>query len=236
MSKFLAFDTSDNNISLAISDDGDILVELSWQTKQNHSVELMPAICHALSMIGISIEQIEAVFVARGPGSYTGLRVGLSVAKGLSWGLKRPVVSASTLELLAYPHSFYSFPVFSLMDAGHGEMAGAIYQRQKDLLVPLMKETLLGIDDIIEKITEKMVICGVLKSDDIHALYSAKGDNIVMPPANMAQRRAAFLVGLCLPRLKRGDVENIATLEPIYLRLPPITKPKRYTYLLRKED
>ena len=236
MAKFLALDTSDDNIGLALSDESNILAELKWPTSQNHSVELLPAIHYLLTMAGFGIRGIDAVFVARGPGNYTGLRVGVSVAKGLSYSLGRPLVSASTLELLAYPHSFYGLPVFSLMDAGHAEWAGAIFLREGDRLLPLMDETLLDLEEVIERTQDRSIICGAFNSEDGFRLHSALGDKATIVSCAATQRKVAFLVDLCLPKLRQGNVENIATFEPVYLRKPPITKPKRYTYPCGEED
>jgi len=99
----LAINTSSNICSLALSHKGEILAELTWQTAQNHTVEVMSRLDCLLSLTKVKPDSLEAIIVAKGPGSFNGLRVGISIAKGIAFSLNTPILGISTLEAEAYP-------------------------------------------------------------------------------------------------------------------------------------
>ena len=101
----LAIDTSTDSASLALVRYGEVLAESTWRSQQNHSVELLPKLTQLLNEAGAGIQAISGVIVAKGPGSFNGLRVGLSTAKGLAFSLKVPIIGISSLELEAYRHA-----------------------------------------------------------------------------------------------------------------------------------
>ena len=122
----LAIDTSTDITSLALLRDGGGLTELTWRCQQNHSVELMPHLVELLDKDRADIQSIDGVIVARGPGSFNALRVGVSTAKGLAFSLNIPIVGVSTLEAEAYRHRETDLPICSLSNAGREEIAAAI--------------------------------------------------------------------------------------------------------------
>ena len=124
----LAIDTSTDTASLALVQDDDVLAELTWHSGQNHSTELLPNLEYLLKITKRDIKAITAIFVARGPGSFNGLRVGVSTAKGLAFSLGIPIVGISTFEATAYPHAGTGLPVCPIFNAGRSEIATATYQ------------------------------------------------------------------------------------------------------------
>src|SRR4030043_2225444 len=98
----LAIDTSTESCSIGLSHQGDTIAELTWHSGQNHTVELVPNIVRLLNPTKISTQSLRAVFVAKGPGSFNGLRVGISTAKGLAFSLSITMAGISTLEIEAY--------------------------------------------------------------------------------------------------------------------------------------
>src|SRR4030043_35039 len=125
----LAIDTSTDSCSIGLSQQGEMIAELTWHSGQNHTVELVPNIVSLLNHNRASPQSLTAVFVAKGPGSFNGLRVGISTAKGLALALNIPLVGISTLEVEAYPFAFTKLPICPIHNAGRGEIAAAIYQQ-----------------------------------------------------------------------------------------------------------
>ncbi len=107
----LAIDTSTDTASLALVQDSEVLAELTWRCGQNHTIELLPRLAHLLNQTKLSLQSTSCIIVAKGPGSFNGLRVGVSLAKGLAFGLGIPIVGVSTLEVAAYQHAETGLPV-----------------------------------------------------------------------------------------------------------------------------
>ena len=114
----LSIDTSTRYASVALSKNGQVSHALSWRSEQNHSVECVPAIRRLMEQAGVSPEDVEAVFVARGPGGFSALRVGVSVAKAMSMAQSIPLVAVGSLHVEAYPYLGLGRPVCAVMTAG----------------------------------------------------------------------------------------------------------------------
>ena len=222
----LAIDTSTETASIALAQDGEVLAELTWRCGQNHSVELLPRLTHLSNQIGANLQSISCVIVARGPGSFNGLRVGISTAKGLAFSLGIPIVGISTLEVAAYPHAETGLPVCPIFNAGRGEIATALYQKKRNKWCQLVAEHITTIDILCSQITIKTIFCGEFIPFIAAQLRKQLRQRAVIPPPAARLRRASFLAELGQQRLKDGDYDNPATLQPIYLRRPAITKPK----------
>src|SRR3990170_4770880 len=114
--------------SVGLSRQGSLLAEITWRCRRNHTVELLPTIEKLFAQAGATKEELQAVFVCTGPGMYTGLRVGVSTAKGLAYALGLPLVGMPRLELDAYPHAAFPGPIVAVHRAGRGELAWAAYR------------------------------------------------------------------------------------------------------------
>jgi len=223
----LAIDTSTDTASVAIVQNSQVLAELTWHCEQNHTTELFPRLLQLLSQVKLSPESISGIIVAKGPGSFNGLRVGVSTAKGLAFSLGRPIIGISTLEVAAYPHAETGLPVCPIFNAGRGEIATAIYQKRNKRWCQLVAEHITTVDALCSQITTKTIFCGDFTPSIATQLSKQlKQKAIILPPAARL-RRASFLAELGLKRLEAGDYDNPATLQPLYLRRPSITKPKR---------
>jgi tRNA threonylcarbamoyl adenosine modification protein YeaZ len=230
---YLAIDTSTETASLAIVQESQLLAELTWSCQQNHSVELMPNIDRLLEQTGSSLKSLSGVIVARGPGSFNGLRVGVSTAKGLAFSLGVPLVGISTLEAAAYQYAEIGFPVCPIFNAGRGEIATAIYQRKGNLWQQVITEHITTTDNLCSQITGKTIFCGEATLAILEQIKDKLGQKAIIPPMVSRLRRAAFLAELGIKRLKAGDCDQPATLQPIYLRRPPITQPKHSTPIIK---
>ena len=222
----LAIDTSTDTASLALVQDGEVLAELTWRCGQNHTVELLPRLAHLLSQANLNLKSTSGIIIARGPGSFNGLRVGVSTAKGLAFSLGIPIVGIGTLEVEAYQYAETGLPICPIFNAGRGEIATAIYQKKGNKWRQLVAEHITTVDTLCSLITTKTVFCGEFIPTIATQLRKRLKQKAVILSSAALFRRASFLAELGLRRLKAGDYDNPASLQPIYLRRPPITTRK----------
>ena len=220
---YLAMDTSTDTASLALVEDNEVLAESTWRCGQNHTTQLLPRLMQLLDQTELSLQSARGIIVARGPGSFNGLRVGISTAKGLAFSLGIPLVGISTLAAEAYQHAATGLPVCPIFDAGREEIATAIYRQKQGEWHQLVTEQITTVAALCSQITEKTVFCGELTPLTAAQLQIELKQKAVISPTT---RRAIFLAELGLKRLQTGDYDNPATLQPLYLRRPSITKPK----------
>jgi tRNA threonylcarbamoyl adenosine modification protein YeaZ len=221
----LAIDTSTDYASIALSHQGETLSELSWHTRQNHTRELVPNINHLLHQAKVEPHGLGAVFVAQGPGSFNGLRVGMSTAKGFAFSLSIPIIAISTLEIEAYPFAFIGLPIRPIHNAGRGEIATALYQ-QTDNWRCLIPEHIATADKLCREIKDRTIFCGEIPAAVVEQLKTRLGDFALVPDAAASMRHASHLATLGWQRLSRGEKDEPASLQPTYLRPPPITQRK----------
>jgi tRNA threonylcarbamoyladenosine biosynthesis protein TsaB len=224
----LAIDTSTDVASIALSRSGEVVAEVSWHAGQNHTVELIPNVIKVLGQAKAEIDDIEAVMVAGGPGSFNGLRVGFATAKGFALSMDIPMVSIGTLELEAYPHASTGLPVCPVQDVGRGEIAAALYRVNEGEWNQLVEEHVTTADELCGETRSKTLFCGRFsqRSPDIaRRVEELLGDKAVVVDNTFC--RAGILAELGYIRLESGQRDDVATVQPLYLRRPAITKPKR---------
>lgn len=221
----LAIDTSTDVSGIALSSGGEVVAELTWRLGNSHAEELVPSIDYLLRKVRISPQELRAVFVARGPGSFNGLRVGISTAKGFAFALGIPVAGVSTLEVEAYAFAHTGLPICAVHNAGRGELAVAFFQ-QADRWQCLKEEQLVTPDALCDEIQGRTLFCGELTGEVIELLRAKLGNKalVVEPAARL--RRAGYLAALGWRRLEEGRIDDPVTLQPIYMRPPPITQRK----------
>ena len=222
----LAIDTSTDTASLAIVQDSEVLVELTWRSGQNHTTQLLPHLDHLLNQTKLSLQSTTGIIVARGPGSFNGLRVGISTAKGLAFSLGIPIVGISSLEVEAYQHAETGLPICPIFNTGRGEIATAIYQKKHNEWRQLIAEHITTVETLRSQITTKTIFCGEFIPLIATQLRQQLKQKAIIPSPTTGLRRASFLAELGLKRLEAGDYDNLATFQPLYLRRPSITKPK----------
>ena len=226
----LSIDTATDTASIAVSREGKPLAEISWLAGQNHTVNLMPNTLHLFKLIGEELNKIDAVFVSLGPGSYNGLRAGLSAAKGLALSLNTRLIGIGTLEVEAYPYADAGLPICVVHNIGRGEIATATYRMLDSGWHKLIEEHITTLDALCKTIDTKTVICGQFASFQPNQpkpeefIAERLGDLAVIRESTL--RRAGYLAELGWRRLERGESDDIATLQPLYLRRPSITKPR----------
>jgi tRNA threonylcarbamoyl adenosine modification protein YeaZ len=220
----VAIDSSTNIASLALAQDK-VLAQVSWRCGQNHSVELLPRLTQLLKEAKVSLKDTSVVIVAKGPGSFNGLRVGLSTAKGLAFSLGVPIIGISSLEAEAYGHAQSNLPICPVFNAGRGEIAVALYQKTSNGWNRLAPEHITTVEALADEIKEKTLFCGEYVNNIARQLKKVLKEKAVIAADQM--RSAVSLIELAKARIASGDYDDPATLQPTYLRRPAITKPKR---------
>lgn len=218
----LAIDTSTDVAGLALSQQGQVVAEYTWHCGQDHTAQLIPALIHVLFQARADTRQLTGIIVAKGPGSFNGVRVAMSTAKGLALALDLPLVGVSTLEAMAFPYAAWNVPICPLLRAGRGEVATALYQTVRGKWQPLQEEHLASPESLVSQIQRRTLFCGEIPAFMEPWLEQLGRRALVLRGAS-ALRRAGFLAELGWQRLQRGDHDDLATLQPIYLRRPPIT-------------
>lgn len=222
----LAIDTSTDRASLVLFQNGEVLAESTWRCEQSHTTQLLPHLADMLNQSKLSLQSASCVIVVKGPGSFNGLRIGISTAKGLAFSLEIPMIGISSLELEAYQHAETGLPICPILDAGRGEIATAIYQKKDNEWRQLTAEHITTVDQLCPQITTKTIFCGEFIPSIATQLRKQLKQRAVISPSASELQRASLLAELGQLRLKAGNYDNPVTLQPLYLRRPQITKPK----------
>lgn len=223
----LAIDTSTRYAGVALSVQGEPIHELAWRSDQNHTVELAPAVQHLLERARASLADLQALFVALGPGGFSALRVGLSFAKGLATGLHVPLVGIGTLELEAFPYTSTGLLVCPLLPAGRGEVAWALFRESSGDSLQVQEARISPLEELAS-FSEQFLFCGEGAFSNAAFLREHGGAKSVVVAVPPPTRRASQLARLGAKRLAQGLQDSAATLQPVYLRRPSVT--------LRKEQ
>jgi len=212
----LAIDTSTRRIGIALYDGAQVLYEAMWHSRNNHSVELSPAVAASLAQIGASVDDLEAIGVAIGPGSYTGLRIGLAVAKGLALAEDLPLIGVSTMDVQAAAQPIGDAPLAVVLEAGRGRYAVGWYEAIGDSWQAQGEAEILKPEELSQRIEAPTLICGELNAD-LRRLLGRKWAKAMLASPAQSTRCPAVLAELAWKRWQAGEVDDPATLAPIYL-------------------
>jgi len=212
----LAIDTSTRWTGLALFDGVEIIGELIWQTRNHHTVELAPAIQELQARCGLKTADLQAIGVAQGPGSFTSLRIGMAIAKGMALALHIPVIGVPTLDILAAAQPVRALPMAAVLQAGRGRLAVGWYTAESLSWKPQGEVQVMSAADLSHQISKPTLICGELSASDRQVLGRKHKNAILAPPAQTL-RRPSYLAELAWNRWKAGLVESILELAPVYL-------------------
>jgi tRNA threonylcarbamoyladenosine biosynthesis protein TsaB len=220
----LAIDTATRMAGLALYDEGQgwVLGEEAWYSADNHTVELMPRLVRLMAHQQVEPVDLQGLVVSLGPGSYTGLRIGLGVAKGVALARDLPIVGVPTLDVVARPHQAQRLPIWAVLQAGRGRICAGHYLRRKGRWRRQGPFRLTTLAELCEEIEEPSIFCGELDGHDAALIGERLGTMVVVASPAASLRRAAHLAELGWARLERGDSDDAATLSPIYLKHPQI--------------
>ena len=232
----LAIDTSTRNASVALAEGPRVVAGRSWYSAVNHTTELMPAVGQLLASRGVAARELDGVAVALGPGGFSALRTGLSVAKGLAMAARIPIIGIGSLDLEAFPCRESGLAVCALLEAGRSEAASALIApdgtRLREDRITGPYELLGEIDSYLRgngggaEAGGPVLFCGEGAPPWAGSIRVALGGRGALCPAPPSAR-AGSLAALAFERLERGDFDNLDALQPYYLRMPSIGVPKR---------
>lgn len=230
----LSLDTAGEPAGVALSDRGELVAELTWRCRTNHSVEVLPAVDGLLERAGASRADLQAVFVCRGPGSYGGLRAGLSLGMALAAGLGIDVLGVGRLEIEAYQQRTFPGPICPIHRAGRGELAWAVYTACGGDLQELEPPRLCWPEQLVEQAPAGALFCGEI-DDELAASLSRTLVPVTVARGSVSVRRAGALAELAWHRYMAGERAAAGYVEPLYLREPHITESRRSPWLGRQQ-
>lgn len=213
----IAIDTATDHASVALHDGFRVREEQTWESPRRHTVELLPRLVSALEQVELGVAHISGVAVAKGPGSFTGLRVGVSVAKGLALARGVSLIGIPTLDIVAAAQGKDDRPLCAVLEAGRSRICVAIYRWRQGEWQTRREPQLTTWPALAEEIETPTLFCGEVDAAGAERLASL-GDRAELLPAATRLRRAGFLAELAWRRLNRGEEDNPATLTPIYLQ------------------
>ncbi|MBQ8663865.1 MAG: tRNA (adenosine(37)-N6)-threonylcarbamoyltransferase complex dimerization subunit type 1 TsaB [Eubacterium sp.] len=220
--RVLGLDSSGLVASVAIVEDDNMLAEYTVNYKKTHSQTLLPMLDEIAKMIELDMSSIDAIAVAAGPGSFTGLRIGAATAKGLGFALDKPLISVPTVDGLAYNLHGSRDMVCPLMDARRNQVYTGLYEFTNMEMKAVLPQCAVGIDEIVAKVNElnrPVVFLG----DGVAVFKAYIAENCTVPysfaPAHMNKQRAAAVAALGLVYAAEGKMESAADHRPDYLRL-----------------
>ncbi|MFZ2632149.1 MAG: tRNA (adenosine(37)-N6)-threonylcarbamoyltransferase complex dimerization subunit type 1 TsaB [Desulfosalsimonadaceae bacterium] len=216
--RILAVDTASRTCSVAVSEDDAVMAEFTVNHRDTHSRFLMEMIDRVLAISRFTLRDMDGLAVTTGPGSFTGLRIGLSAVKGLAIGADLPVVGVGSLDALAFPFSYSDKLICPLMDARRHEVYSAHYRFEGSRLV---------VQKPAQVTTPEMAVCDIKEPcifvGDGAVAYRDRIMDLMGSRAGFAgschhQIRASVVAALAMPRFKTGDTEDVSALTPCYIR------------------
>lgn len=219
--KVLAIDTSSIVATCAILDDDKILAEYILNHKMTHSQTIMPMIKEILDSCSLKPADIDVYAAAKGPGSFTGLRIGIATIKGLAQATGKEVIGIPTLNALAFNLPFSEGIVVPMMDARRDRVFTGIYKWSTEGLSVIMEQDVLEVDELINILKERSENIvfngdGTLVFRD--RLVNELGNRAIFAPKSANMARASSVAELAMRKAKEGAFDNLFELAPDYLR------------------
>jgi len=217
----LAFETSAKAASVALFDQEKLWGEAYQNTGLTHSQTLMVMAEDLLKQCGHTPQEVEAVAVAEGPGSFTGVRIGVAAAKGFAWGNNIPCCGVSTLESMALGLGIYDGIVCPVMDARRNQVYNAVFQAEKGVLIRKQEDRAISLEELAEELRQEQKPV-FLVGDGSVLCYNTLSEGVstlVLPPEHRIHQRAAGVGLAALKKLQSGAECSGAALTPNYLRL-----------------
>jgi tRNA threonylcarbamoyladenosine biosynthesis protein TsaB len=214
----LAIDTSTRSAGIALYDGIQLVSELIWLSEQYHTVELAPQVSALIDQAGISVSDIEVLAVATGPGSFTGLRIGLSFVKGMALAGHLAVVGVPTLDILTASQPPKEIPLVAVLQAGRGRLAIGKYAFSSGKWQSDGRASIMHVRDLAVKIKAPTYVCGELTEEERNILRRKRINVILASPAQCV-RRPSYLAEIGWYRWQNGMTDDPAFLAPDYLQL-----------------
>lgn len=219
--KIFAIDTSSIVATCAVMDDEKLIGEYTINHKRTHSQKLMPMIKELMESCELKIDDIDVFAASVGPGSFTGLRIGIATIKALAHTVNKPVVGVPTIDALAYNIPYFDGLIVPIMDARRKRVYTGIYHWERDKFVIDKNQDVLEIDkliDILKKRKEYIILSG----DAVH-IYRDKiievlGQKAIFAPRHLNMPRSSSVAELAMEKYRQGEYQSFYDLVPEYLR------------------
>ncbi|EGL82982.1 universal protein YeaZ [Caldalkalibacillus thermarum TA2.A1] len=225
--KILAMDTSTWALAVGVTDNGRLLGEFNTYVQKNHSLRLMPAIEQLLAGLDLKPSDLDLVAVAHGPGSYTGVRIGVTTAKTLAWSLKRPILGLSSLQTIAQNRTDFKGFIVPIFDARREHVYGGIYKPEGHLAKPVAKDRIQPLQQFLEEVQQAgegpFLFIGEGVPVHRHAIAKVLGDRAHYAPESDSYSRGRSLVELAW-HYRAEAQRNIHAFAPQYLQLAEAEK------------
>lgn len=220
--KILALETSAKAVSAAITEDGKVLASGYQDTGLTHSRTLMPIVEHLFQNTGLAVSQIDAVAVAAGPGSFTGIRIGVSAAKGLAFAADKPAVGVSTLAAMARNVAFADGLVICAMDARRSQIYNALFAAEGGALTRLTPDRAIALEELAEELrSDPRPKTVVGDGGRLCAEFLEKaGIACRLAPPHLVMQNAASVALEAESMAAAGHLVTAQELSPVYLRPP----------------
>lgn len=219
--KILGIDSSGMVASAAVTADNTLVAEFTVNNKQTHSQTLLPMIDQVVQMSGIALQEMDAIAIAAGPGSFTGLRIGASTAKGLGLALDKPLVSVPTLEGMAYRLVGCNGLVCPMMDARRNQVYTGIYRVTAEQLEVVADQKAVDVQEILQELAEyqePVIFLGdgvPVYQETIAACYPGEYQ---LAPLHLSRQSAAAVAALGEIYYRQGKIQTAQEHHPVYLR------------------
>jgi len=214
----IAIDSSTAQVGLALYDGAQVLSEMTWTTQRHHTAELAPALAGLLARCGATMETVGALGVALGPGSFTSLRVGLSLAKGIALACHLPVVGIPTLDIIAAAQPLGEYPLATVIQAGRKRIAIGWYKNVGNAWRQQGQARSGTIDELANEIQSPTYIAGELFAEERSRLARNRANVLLASPVRCV-RRPSILAELAWARWQKNQADDAASLAPIYLHV-----------------
>ena len=217
----LAFETSAKAASAALLEDGRLLGESYQNTGLTHSQTLLVMAENLLAQCGKTVAEVTAVAVAAGPGSFTGVRIGVAAAKGFAWGRELPCYGVSTLEAMALSLGAWQGYVCPCMDARRSQVYNALFSVNQGTLERLREDRAIALSDLAEELKTLDGPIFLVGDGSTLAYRTLSGEipNLVLPPEHRMHQRANGVALLAARKIAAGESGDANALTPNYLRL-----------------
>ena len=216
---WLGIDTANTPLSVAIVKDGEVLVEENTSLAINHSLRAMPAIDELFEKVGIEPSDIDAIAVSEGPGSYTGIRIGVTIAKTLAWTLNKPLVGVSSLKAIAANGIFFEGIICPIIDARRENVYAGAYQLRNGKLTSVIEDGHYGLDELVEELKKhdhRVLFIGKDTSIYGETLVGKLGEIGTIAPLHFNIPRASSLIYVAGQSDEQVDIHNFV---PEYRRI-----------------
>ena len=216
--RILALDSTAEISTVAVCQGDKLISEITINTGNTHSQTLLPAVEQALNFAEITVNDIDAFACSVGPGSFTGVRIGVATVKGLAFGKDRPCVAVSTLEALAYNLVGYNGIICSVMNARRMQVYNALFRCENGILTRLCADRAISVADLDEElknINEPIYLCGDGYDITVNGLKESKTEFL---PYRQRCQSAYSVARVAMDKLIKGEAVNDAELIPTYLR------------------